>query len=261
MRNRDFLLTALIVTAFAIITATGGFRGVHPQGGQNDQRRNGQQPDNIDLNNFPLLEYQAVLPTEPSERLTRQAKSKKYNGKHAPRITEATNQIFDTSDWDLRLPALPVTKSTAVVVGEITRAQAYLSEDQTNIYSEFNLRVDQVLKNDDATSINIGDKIVIQRKGGRVRFPSGKIAASMVNHQDMPLVNRRYVVFLTHSFPMGGLIEDFYLLTAYELCDGRVYPLDKPPAGHPIAAYKGIDETSFLNDLQKALIGSELPSQ
>jgi hypothetical protein len=217
----------------------------------------GQDQAKPDLNNFPLVDYEAVRESDPNKDERRQKKSKKYNSKHAPRITESSNQIFHIIDWDMRLPALPVARSAAIVIGEITDARAYLSEDGTNIYSEFSIRADEILKNDIGNPLVLGNSIIAQREGGRVRFASGKTVTATVNHQDMPRTGRRYVVFLTHSFPLGRKIEDFYMLTAYELRAGRVFPLDNVLDDHPIAAYKGTSELSFLTDLRVAIGNSE----
>jgi hypothetical protein len=206
-----------------------------------------------DLTRFPIVEYSAPLPSDPTERAKRQANSRKYNSKHAPAISESTDTIFYISDWDSRLPALPVVKSAAIAVGQITQARGYLSEDQTDVYSEFTIRVDEVLKNENQNTNSVGEILVAERKGGRVRLPSGKIAVSLVNHQDMPRVGSRYVLFLTHNFPLGGQIEDYYLLTGYELRGGHVFPLDNVPPGHPIAAYNGVDEMLFMADLRVAV--------
>ena len=208
----------------------------------------------IDVTHFPEVEFSTPLPADPTERAKRQAKSKKYNnGKYSPTITESTDQIFVVSDWDLRLPAFPVAKSSSIIVCQVIAAHAYLSDDRTDIYSEFSVRVDQILKDDTQEPFTNGSTIVVERKGGRVRFPSGKTAVSLVNHQDMPRVGSRYVLFLTHNFPQGGQIESSYILTGYEFRAGQMFALDKIPGG-PIAAYNGADEVLFLRDLQNALV-------
>jgi hypothetical protein len=212
----------------------------------------GRQPQNeVDLNQFPIADYSAPLSKDPSERARREAKSKKYNSKYAPRITDRTDQVFYISDWDVRLPALPVAKSAAIVIGEVTEAHAFLSQDQTDIYSEFSIQIEQVLKSEDQS--NSASVVIAERKGGRLRLPSGKIAISRVNHQAMPRIGGRYLFFLTHSFPKGGKTEDFYLLTGYELRGGDVFPLDRPPVGHPILTYSGVREATLLTDLHVAL--------
>jgi hypothetical protein len=221
-----------------------------------------KQAEDVDTSQFPIVDYTAAKPTEPKERAKRESKSKKYNSRTAPRITESTDQIYSFAHWDVGLPALPVARSAAVIIGEITDAQAYLSDDQTNIYSEFAVRIDEVLKSDRRIILNPSSSVTVERAGGRVRFPSGKLAVSIINHQQMPRVGRRYVLFLTHDFLMGGEYDqDFFILTGYELRDGRVFPLDKTLPGHPITAYKGADQTSFMRDLLIAITDLPLTTQ
>ncbi len=66
----------------------------------------------------------------------------------------------------------------------------------------------------------------------------------------MPRVGGRYVLFLTHDFELkGDMGKDFYILTGYELKDGRVFPLDNVGTNHPMTIYKDASESTFLNDL------------
>jgi hypothetical protein len=148
-----------------------------------------------------------------------------------------------------------VSKSSAVIIGDITEAQAYLSEDGTNIYSEFVVQVQQILKNDN--QVSIGNSIVVERSGGRVRLPSGKIVTARTIDQDLPRIGKRYVLFLTHEFS-GVNTETLNILTGYEVRDGQVFPLDKLGPKHPISAYSGVDKLVFLDDLAKALAKRKL---
>jgi len=232
---------------------------IHQEPAKREQLK---QAEDVDISQFPVVDFTAAKPTDPNERAKRETKGKKYNGRHAPRITESTDQLYSFAHWDVGLPALPIAKSAAVIIGEITDAQAHLSEDQTNIYSEFAVRIDEVLKGDSRISLNPGSSVTVERAGGRVRFPSGKLAVSIINHQQMPRVGSRYVLFLTHDFIMGGKYDqDFFILTGYELRHGRIFPLDKVLPGHPISAYKGVDETSFLTDLRIAITDASQTTQ
>jgi hypothetical protein len=212
------------------------------------------QAENIDTSNFPIAEFSA-RPANEKERAKRDTKGKKYNSKYAPPISESSDSIHVNTDWDVNLPAFPVEKSAAVVIGRVTKAAAHLSENKTNIYSEFEVQIDEVLKND-GSSIASGSSLIVERAGGRVKLPSGKLVVSIVEHQQLPEVGRQYLLFLTHESPLFGEPnkEDFFILTAYEFRDGRVFPLDKTLPGHPIAAITGVDESSFLNDLNSALV-------
>lgn len=238
----------LFLLVFCMATATAArFQG-------RGQLTTAPEQKELNVSQFPLVDYTASKPTDPKERAKREAKSKKYNSPDAPRITESTDQIYSIVDWEVGLPALPVARSSAVIIGEITEAQAYLSDDQAAIYSEFAVRTEVIVKNDSLAPLAAGSSVIVERSGGRVRLPSGKVAASIVNQQDMPRVGGRYVLFLTHEFLMGGTYDqNLFILTGYELRGDRVFPLDKTLPGHPITAYKGKDETLFLQDLWTAV--------
>lgn len=248
MRNHKQLVCVIFMGLFVLGVT------VVPGPNSRTQVATSQTQQQIDASRFPIVDCASPTPTDPKERAKREAKSKKYNNRHALPITESTDSIFHIMEWDLGLPALPVAKSSAVIIGEITDARAYLSEDKTDIYSEFAVRIEVILKNDSRTAFSPGGSVIVERDGGRLRFPSGKVVLSATNHQSMPRIGGRYVLFLTPSFPIGGEYEhDFYLITGYEFRAGIVFPLDDPGPGHPITAYKGTSEASFLNDLSSAI--------
>jgi hypothetical protein len=212
--------------------------------------------DEPDVSQFPIVDYTTQKPANLTEKQI--ARSKKYNSRSAPVIGEDSGTIVLISDWDSNLPALPVKQSAAVIVGEITDAKAQLSDDRTKIYSEFTVQIEQVLKNDEKTPLEKGNSILVERLGGRVRLPSGKIVVSSTSHQDLPRVGNRYLLFLTHEGPDAGYYEDLHILTGYEFRNGLVTPLDKVRAKHPINSYRGTTETSLLNDLASTLKNASL---
>jgi hypothetical protein len=203
-----------------------------------------------DFSRFPVADYSSPESSDPAIRAKRQAKGRKYDDKYMAPISEDSDKIFSISDWDVRLPALPVERSAAVVIGKIISSKAYLTPGKTGIYSEFEVVVDSIAKNDPNNPIKIDTKITVERNGGRVRMPSGKIVLSWVNHQNMPREGGRYLLFLTHDFQtLNDSGKDFYILTGYELGDGQVRLLDDPLPGHPMTRYNGTSESALLNDL------------
>ena len=213
-----------------------------------------KKAETVDVNQFPLLDYANRKPVNPTEELKRLIKSKKYNNKNSQPIGELSEQIYVINEWDVGLPALPVSRSAAVILGKVTHSEVFLSEDLTSIYSEFTIDVDQVIKNDKKAPLKPGDSITTQRLGGRVRLFSGKVVVSQVNHQDLPHVGRSYILFLTHEFPIGGALdEDLFILTGYEIRDNQILPLDKTVPGHPISTYKDKSKDDFITDLLSAM--------
>ena len=249
MKTKTLLTVTIVLIVISTITVIAAFQTQQSKGVPTNQ-----QDEETLKEQFPIADFNAKEPSDPVKKAKRKDKSKKYD-KPISALTNTTTNKVTHLDWEVGLSALPVTKSDAVVIGEVAEAQAFLSEDKTEAYSEFTLRVDEVLKNDQRTPISQGSSIIIERAGGRVRFPSGHIALSFVSGQGMPRVGRRYALFLTHNFSIfGGIQEqDFYILTGYELHSGKVIPLDNP-GDHPLAtAYKGADESAFISDLRSAI--------
>ena len=220
----------------AIIISPGRSQEQKPQGTNHQSRP-------LDENRFPIADYAAPEPSDPSERLKRQAKGKKYDKAQWNIYPNTQSSMARTHALDPNLPALPVAKSSAVIVGQITDAKAYLSNDKTGVYSVFTVQVHEVIKNSSPLSLSTGSSIDVERDGGRVRFPNGRTLIYVATN--MPQVGLRYVLFLTNAQSQS----DFQILTGYELREGKVYPLDDLPNLH---SYENADDTIFLNQLRTA---------
>lgn len=248
----------IIIVGVLIFTTASASR----QAGANQQesavsRANQQKNatvENLDFSRFPIVDFHGPEPVDPNERKVREAKGRRHNNKYLGQISEDTLQIFSSKDWDVGLPALPVERSAAIVIGKVTSARAYLTPDKTGIYSEFRVAIDAVVKNDAENIIKTDETITVERTGGRARMPSGKLVLSWVTHQNMPRVGGRYLLFLTHDVDTpDDPGKDFLILTGYELRDGQVHMLDDTLPRHSITQYKGKTETTLLTDLFNAV--------
>ena len=205
---------------------------------------------------FPLTEFL----NKSNSNSSRKAKSKKYNKNNVlnPNITEDEIQM-SSYDWATGLSPLPVEKSQIVIIGKVVDAQAHLSENEKSVYSEFKIEIKKVLKNNEQISFEEDKYITVEREGGVVQYPSGYKTLFAVQGQQMPVVGQEYVFFITNEFPIIGRQEnDLYLITAYELKNGLVFPLDYPGAGtHSLArVYNGKAESFFMDELLKSLSNS-----
>jgi hypothetical protein len=152
----------------------------------------------------------------------------------------------ESYDWPLHFPALPVSQSDAVIVGQVFDAKAYLSTDKTSIYSEFWVTIESVLKNSDKHPIDGGSQLALERMGGRVQYPSGEVSSFLVAGFGVPRVGSRYVFFLKRN-PQD---EGYTIVTGYELRLGHVYPLDATTSSETdFSVYNNFDETQFLKNL------------
>jgi hypothetical protein len=214
-----------------------------------ETKEKNQEPlaEGVDTSKFPVVDFLEPLPTDPKERAKREAKGRRYNKKYSPSL-EHSLSIHRVNHSLPYLAALPVEKSSAIILGKVKDAKAHLSEDKASVYSEFVITIQSVLKNETNQELDTDGLVEVERYGGRVRFPSGKIVVASIDDENMPRVGARYVLFLT-----GGKDEAFTILTGYELQGGKVFPLDEVSPTHPITQYKLRGESTLLNDLFAAL--------
>jgi len=111
-----------------------------------------------------------------------------------------------------------------------------LSANKRGVFSEFNLVVESVLKTS-GQEIKEGTLVTVDRVGGYVKYPNGQQILFRISGVNMPQVGSRYLFFISTKRK-----PDFTILTAYELTNEGVVPLDVP-----FLSLEGISET----DLQK----------
>lgn len=214
-----------------------------------------------DTDDAPIADYAAsnVVADSPQDA-SRKEKGKLYDRQGIVRDRDTGGKpIVTFSHWDQWVPAIPAAKSSLIVTGEVVNAHAYLSNDRTGIYSEFTLRVEEVFKDNSGASVVPGGVVSMEREGGRVKFPSGRVVRYITAGRGMPRKGRSYIFFLE-------LTEQRYsILTAYELRGGRVYPIDgeAAPEGRRWAGdvYKGIDAMQFLNEVRTSIAQSPTASE
>ncbi|MCU1267622.1 MAG: hypothetical protein JWM21_3940 [Acidobacteria bacterium] len=214
------------------------------------QAQNATEKQRIDKTLWPLVDHSSPEPSDAQARLNRSAKSKNHD-KSDWRVdpTDPADTTTRVDGVDLTLPDMPLAQSKTVVIGDVLNAQAYLSNDKTGVYSEFTIKVDEIITNRDVLSISPGCVIEADRQGGRVRFASGRIHWYSIAKENMPGVGARYVFFLTRD----DALEDFHIVTAYELKAGKVYALDELSQ---FGKHDGEEEAAFLMRLRKLAVTS-----
>lgn len=246
MRNQRTILLLFLLTLVVFITVAAELTKEKQLSKDTPGGLVGYRTQTIDPDQFPTVDFDAPEPANTAQREKRAAKGNRY---HKP-LPLTSNPNFRSAisvhHWPVDFSPLPVQDSNAVVIGEVRAAEAYLSTDKTDVYSEFTISVIRYLKG--ANGSTTQSSIVITRPGGGVRFRDGSVQLHYDTGLGMPRPGRIYVFFLKNSD------QDFDLLTAYELRDRRVKPLD---SGTPnFSQYDNEDEAFFLKQISQKIVAS-----
>jgi hypothetical protein len=249
---RSYKTTILLVLFTFIVAVTVAATKITniSQGTASNERQ--QQNDNNTRrlerrNRYPAVDYDASEPIEPEKRAARRAKNSFYDKSGfavkdpSPRVDEESLE----NEWSLYVPALPVTQSNIIIIGEILGSEAHISNDKSGVYSEFTVRIDELLKGAKLV-LNTGETLFADRTGGIVQYSNGHKRLYSISGQNMPRIGGKYVLFLTIS----NQDQNYHILTGYELLNGKVSPLDESTR---MNVYEGMDETSFLQALREAI--------
>ena len=211
---------------------------------QNAGQEKAKQKEEESKRHFPVADFNEPDPLDSSKRALHKQKQKRHNGlglvDKNPAADTGGGVSLPRGQFDF--PALPVAQSDVVVLGEVVEASAHMSEDKTNVYSEFTVRVSTLFKGSASIS---NSTIVVERIGGFVLYPDGRKLLYRWGTALMPRVGGKFVFFLKNT-PQ----EDLSILTAYELQDGKICPLDW---SGQFESYRGVTEADFLTALNHAL--------
>ena len=96
----------------------------------------------------PTADFNDQWPEDPIKRAAHKERQKRHNGlglvNKNPEPDTGGGAFLPEGQFDF--PALPVAQSDIIVLGEVVAAEAHLSEDKTNDYSEFAVKIITVFK-------------------------------------------------------------------------------------------------------------------
>jgi hypothetical protein len=209
---------------------------------QDDELKKSQQKKK----HFPTAEYDEPDLKDPQKDQLRKEKQKRHNDFKfvTSKPPEWQTECVFIGEGAMNFPALPVAKSAYILLGKVTTAEAHLSEDKQNVYSEFNVSVEKVFKTANSSVVE-GSEVSLDRIGGYVKYPNGRSVLYRFVLTNMPVINERYLFFLVSKNN-----QDFSILTAYALTSGGVSPLDDSPQFEEL---RGLTEQSLIEKLRDVL--------
>jgi len=210
-------LPALVVVFFAVITMAAG---VHwAQSKRSDP--NGQEQKRRNVKDEVLNTVIDAAPDEvdAEKKAARKAKNKRFNGS-ANMLLEQPEGGYSGTLLESEPPPFPVS-SDLIVVGRIQNRQPYVSDNMSCVYTELTVHVDEILKNNTTSPVYTFEPLIIDRKGGAIRMPNGRIFRYLVGHLGIPAIGKRYVLFLDRQAD-----RDYKLIVGYELAEKTIIPLE-----------------------------------
>ena len=239
-----FLLSSILVfgTIFAFSRRTQNPVATRPLTEQNQAKLKSREEEK--KKDFPIADFNEAEPVEPTKRALRKEKQKRKNGLGLVSLDPEPNTgggVFLPHN-QFNFPAMPVQESAVIVIGDVVQSEAHLSEDKTGVFSEFTIRLIDVLK---AESSLTGTEMIVERWGGQVRYPNGRTLLYRVGTGGMPRRGARYLFFLKPSPEL-----DYSILTAYEFGEKGIVPLD--PSSQ-FAEYDGYDSNRFRTLVVEAI--------
>ncbi len=141
---------------------------------------------------------------------------------------------------------LPISGNT-IVIGTVVSGDAYVSQNNDGVFSEYKVAVTEVLKSDPATVISAQDEITTWRPGGSVQFQSGHVKHFVIAGRGFPEVGTQYVFFLRRA---DKDVKDYAIASAYSIKDQIVSTLDD---GQDQGSFDGMSLTEFLDKLRQEI--------
>jgi hypothetical protein len=136
--------------------------------------------------------------------------------------------------------AIPYSEATVIFEGTIQARQPRLVDGA--VTTTLQASVDTSLK---APPENLPEIISFERYGGNLQYPSGHVQVYRGSGEHMPVVNGKYVFFVSGSPGTG-----YQLLTAYRISGQKVYPLDDPSEHSVYQQYNGVPLSTLLSAIQ-----------
>jgi len=214
-----------------------------PQSAQQSLRTIPQLSHEEAIRRYPIADLEEPEPTDAAKRAVLKERRVRNNDQTFSEPSNEDDAIGWFPEGDSDFPALPTNESDFILVGQVLSAKAHRSENKRSIFSEFEVRVDEVLKGRDPR-INDQSVITVERTGGFLRYPNGRKVLFFVQGYGMPEVGARNVLFLK----IAG--QGFRIVTIYELNPAGVLPLD---SGGKFQRFQGENETAFLNTLRESI--------
>jgi hypothetical protein len=142
-------------------------------------------------------------------------------------------------------------KADAVVIGVVKNKTSQLTENEEFIFTDYELLVEDVLKDNPAVPIQKNTSIIITRPGGTIQINNRKVSA--LDEAFKPLgVEGHYLLFL-RFIPVTGAYKASSSTGSYQLKTNKIFKLTEESL--PPKLETGHDAGAFIIDVRRAING------
>lgn len=249
------ILWGVVSLALLIITALS--LGASDNYGQKDDLQQSEKTptpevkDTRDLSKYGSIKYDAPQIENVQEWERRRKISQRYDnqGWVIKPVHPNTGGVGKITE-DPPPPLFPIDESALIIVGEVEKVTAFLSNDKGGVYSEFTIRVEEILKNEEKRRPK---KVIADREGGVVIYSNDQRVMYQSSQQELPLLGSKYLFFLTKD----ELSPNYVILTSYDLNNNGVRQMEM---GRRFDEFKNVSKTAFI-EVVRNKIGNHSPSQ
>jgi hypothetical protein len=146
---------------------------------------------------------------------------------------------------------IPASVSTAIVTATVMSGECFVTSDHSFVYTDYQLKIDEVLKADLGADLRPGALVTGARPGGAVHFPSGHTTKYVYRGYGFPMIGSRYVLFLRRDIPDLPEYEIIFG-SGYEIKTDRVYSLDDMNV-----QYNDMSFPIFISTVRQAIATSQ----
>ncbi len=200
--------------------------------------------DKRDLTKYGIVDYNAPQIENQAEWDRRRQISQRYDNQGwVYKLQNAEPGGIGKITDDPPPPLFPIEESTLIVVGEIVSVNTFLSNDKGGVYTEFTIRVGDVLKNKESKNVK---EVTADREGGVVVYPNGGRVLYQNSSVGLPRLGSKYLFFLTKD----GLSPNYEILTSYDITGDRIHQMEM---GRPFDEFKNSNKTTFIETVRNKI--------
>jgi hypothetical protein len=143
-------------------------------------------------------------------------------------------------------------EADAVVVGVVTGKASQLTENGSFIFTDYDMTVEEVLKDNRAAHVEPQTSLSVTRPGGKVALNGREVTAIDRSFKRLA-IGGRYLLFLRY-IPATGAYQPLNDKGSFEIDDNKVAAL----AEMPDAAFRDEqDASAFINEIRMAISAGE----